>query len=253
MAGRVKADRRSALVGVVDSTCNLSEEVLEPTLHPRVKICCICNVAEARLALRYGADALGLVSRMPSGPGVIEESVIADIAAITPPSIGSFLLTSELDVHSIITQQRRCGVNTLQIVDRLERGCFEDLRASLPGVSIVQVVHVTGDESIDEACRVAELGIDALLLDSGDQRLPVKLLGGTGRTHDWTLSRKIRESVNVPLFLAGGLGIENVARAIEEVRPFGVDVCSGLRINGELDELKLAEFMNEVRRVNQLN
>jgi phosphoribosylanthranilate isomerase len=190
---------------------------------------------------------------MPSGPGVIEESVIADIAAITPPSIGSFLLTSELDVHSIITQQRRCGVNTLQIVDRLERGCFEDLRASLPGVSIVQVVHVTGDESIDEACRVAELGIDALLLDSGDQRLPVKLLGGTGRTHDWTLSRKIRESVNVPLFLAGGLGIENVARAIEEVRPFGVDVCSGLRTNGELDELKLAEFMNEVRRVNQLN
>ena len=240
------------MVGVVDPNCNLSEEVLEPTLHPRVKVCCISNVAEARLALRYGADALGLVSRMPSGPGVIEESMIADIAAITPPSIGSFLLTSELDVNSIVIQQRRCGVNTLQIVDRLERGCFEDLRDALPGVSIVQVIHITGEESVDEACRVAELGIDALLLDSGDQSLPVKVLGGTGRTHDWTLSRKIRESVNVPLFLAGGLKCENVAKAIEEVRPFGVDVCSGLRTKGELDEWKLASFMNEVRRVSQL-
>jgi phosphoribosylanthranilate isomerase len=224
---------------------------LEPTLHPRVKVCCISNVAEARLALRHGADALGLVSRMPSGPGVIEESVIAEIAAMTPPSIGSFLLTSEPDVNSIATQQRRCGVNTLQIVDRLERGCFEDLRAVLPGVSIVQVIHMTGEESIDEACRVAELGIDALLLDSGDQRLPVKVLGGTGRTHDWTLSRKIRESVRVPLFLAGGLKVENVARAIEEVQPFGVDVCSGLRTNGQLDESKLSAFMHEIRRVSQ--
>lgn len=224
---------------------------MESTLHPRVKICCIRNVAEAQLALRYGADALGLVSRMPSGPGVIEESMIAEIAAITPPSIGSFLLTSELDVNSIVAQQRRCGVNTIQIVDRLERGCFEDLRDSLPGVSIVQVIHVTGDESIDEAYRVAELGIDALLLDSGNQCLPIKLLGGTGRTHDWSLSRKIRESVNVPLFLAGGLRVENVARAIEEVGPFGVDVCSGLRTNGELDEIKLIAFMNEVRRVSR--
>jgi phosphoribosylanthranilate isomerase len=239
------------MVGVVDSNRNLSEAVLEPTLHPRVKVCCISNVAEARLALRYGVDALGLVSRMPSGPGVIQESMISEIAAIMPPSIGSFLLTSELDVNTIVTQQRRCGVNTLQIVDRLERGCFEDLRTALPGVSIVQVIHITGDESIDEACRVAELGVDALLLDSGDQRLPVKVLGGTGRTHDWTLSRKIRESVNVPLFLAGGLRVENVARAIEEVRPFGVDVCSGLRTNGELDEVKLTHFMNEVRRVSQ--
>lgn len=239
------------MVVVVDSNRNLSEAVLEPTAHPRVKICCIGNVAEARLALRHGADALGLVSRMPSGPGVIEESVIADIAAITPPSIGSFLLTSELDVNSIVTQQRRCGVNTIQIVDRLERGCFEDLRASLPGVSMVQVIHITGEESIDEACRVAELGIDALLLDSGDQRLPIKVLGGTGRTHDWTLSRKIRELVRVPLFLAGGLNHENVARAIEEVRPFGVDVCSGLRTNGKLDQRKLGEFMHEVRRVSQ--
>jgi phosphoribosylanthranilate isomerase len=185
---------------------------------------------------------------MPSGPGVISESTIAEIAAIIPPSIGSFLLTSELNVFNIVTQQQHCRVNTLQIVDRLEQGRFEDLRAALPGVSLVQVIHVTGEESIDEACRIAEQGVDALLLDSGDQRLPVKVLGGTGRTHDWTISRRIREAIPVPLFLAGGLRAENVAMAIEEVQPFGVDACSSLRTNSLLDEAKLSVFMKEVRK-----
>lgn len=205
-------------------------------------------MAEAKLALRYGADALGLVARMPSGPGVISESTIAEVSAIIPPSVGSFLLTSELIVDDIVIQQQRCRVNTLQIVDRLEKGRFEDLRAALPGVSLVQVIHVTSEESIDEACQISEQCIDALLLDSGDQRLPVKVLGGTGRTHDWTISRRIREAVNVPLFLAGGLRAENVATAIEEVRPFGVDVCSSLRTNSQLDEAKLSAFMSEVRK-----
>lgn len=222
---------------------------MKPTVRPRVKICCIGNVEEAKIALRYGADALGLVAKMPSGPGVISEAEIAEIASIVPPSVGSFLLTSEQNVSAIVSQQRRCRVNTLQIADRLEQGRFEDLRAALPGVSIVQVIHVTGEESIDEACCVAEQGVDALLLDSGDQRLPVKVLGGTGRTHDWTISRRIREAVDVPLFLAGGLCPENVVMAIEEVRPFGVDVCSSLRTNAKLDEAKLSAFMKELRRV----
>lgn len=221
---------------------------MEPTLCPRVKICCIGSVHEAHLAIRHGADALGLVSRMPSGPGVIEETTIAEIAAITPPSIGTFLLTSEQSVVTILDQQRRCGVNTLQIVDRMELGSYRELRSALPGVSLVQVIHVIGEESIDEACSVAEQGVDALLLDSGDQRLPVKVLGGTGRTHDWTISRRIREAVPIPLFLAGGLRADNVARAIQEVEPFGLDVCSGLRTDGRLDESKLADFMSAVQR-----
>ena len=154
---------------------------MEPTLHPRIKICCISSVAEAQLAIRHGAAALGLVAKMPSGPGVIPEPMIAEIAATIPPGIGSFLLTSEQNVQSIIDQQRRCRVNTLQIVDRLQVGNYNDLRAALPGVSLVQVIHVTGVESFDEACCVAEQGVDALLLDSGDQRLAVKQLGGTSR------------------------------------------------------------------------
>ena len=220
---------------------------MEPTLHPRIKICCISSVAEAQLAIRHGAAALGLVAKMPSGPGVIPETIIAEIAATIPPAIGSFLLTSEQNVQSIIDQQWRCRVNTLQIVDRLQVGKYDDLRAALPGISLVQVIHVTGEESFEEACQIAEQGVDALLLDSGDQRLAVKQLGGTGRTHDWSISRRIREAVNVPIFLAGGLRTENVKEAVQAVRPFGIDLCSSVRTDGRLDEMKLARFFEAVK------
>lgn len=212
---------------------------------PRVKICCISSLDEAGLAIRYGASALGLVSAMPSGPGVIDEDLIAEIAARTPPPIATFLLTCQQDVDLIIEQQRRLRTNTIQIVDRLERGSYAELRAALPGISLVQVIHVTGEESIDEARSIAPQ-VDALLLDSGNQTLAVKELGGTGRTHDWTISRKIREAVQTPVFLAGGLKAENVADAIREVRPFGLDLCSGVRTEGRLDEAKLARFFASV-------
>ena len=214
-------------------------------LKPRVKICCIASVEEADLAIRYGASALGLVSSMPSGPGVIEEELIAEIAARVPPPIATFLLTSLQDTASIIEQQRRLKTNTLQIVDRLEQGSYEDLRRALPGVSIVQVIHVTGEESIEEAVTVAR-SVDAILLDSGNQKLAVKELGGTGRTHDWTISRRIREAVGVPIFLAGGLKPDNVAEAVRDVGPFGLDICSGVRTGGKLDEDKLARFFEAV-------
>lgn len=208
---------------------------------PRVKICCISSHAEAELAVRYGASALGLVSAMPSGPGVIEEELIAEIAVRVPPPIATFLLTSFQDTDAIIEQQRRLRANTIQLVDRLERGSYADLRRALPGISLVQVIHVTGEESVAEAVTVAS-HVDAILLDSGNQNLTVKELGGTGRTHDWTLSRKIREAAGVPIFLAGGLKPENVGEAIRAVEPFGLDLCSGVRTDGKLDEAKLARF-----------
>ena len=193
------------------------------------------------MAIEAGASAVGLVSAMPSGPGPIAEELIAEIAATIPPGVSSFLLTCLQDAKSIIEQQRRLRVNTIQICDRLTEGTYQDLREGLPGISLVQVVHVTGPEAVDEAIAVAP-HVDAVLLDSGNQSLAIKELGGTGRTHDWTLSRKIRESIEVPLFLAGGLNPANVAAAIREVQPFGVDVCSGLRTNGHLDREKLIDF-----------
>ena len=218
---------------------------MKPTSRPRVKVCCIASVAEAWMAIESGASAIGLVSAMPSGPGPIEEDLIAEIAKVVPPGVASFLLTCKQDVQSIIDQQRRLGVNTIQICDRLVDGTYSDLRRALPGVSLVQVIHVTGTESVDEAQMIAPK-VDAVLLDSGNQSLQIKELGGTGRTHDWTLSRKIRETIDVPLFLAGGLTPGNVAEAIRTVKPFGVDVCSGLRIEGRLDGNKLSAFFAAV-------
>ena len=214
---------------------------MDASTKPRVKICCIASIAEAWMAIEHGASAIGLVSAMPSGPGPIAEELIAEIAAPVPPGVASFLLTCKQDAASIIDQQRRTRVNTIQICDRLVDGTYEDLRKALPGISLVQVIHVTGPEAVHEALAISS-HVDAILLDSGNQSLRVKELGGTGRTHDWALSRAIRESVEVPVYLAGGLKPENVAEAIRAVGPFGVDVCSGLRTDGRLDEVKLKSF-----------
>lgn len=219
---------------------------MEASPTPRVKVCCISSVEEARAAIRAGASALGLVSSMPSGPGVISEALIAEIAASVPPPIATFLLTCGQDVRDIIAQQRRCRTNTVQLCDRLTAGSYADLREAMPGVSLVQVIHVSGEASLEEALSVAP-HVDALLLDSGNQSLAVKELGGTGRVHDWSISRRIREQSPVPIFLAGGLRPENVAEAIRQVGPFGLDLCSGVRTGGRLDEEKLGRFFARVR------
>ena len=199
------------------------------------------------MAISYGASAVGLVSSMPSGPGPISEHLIAEIAAQLPPAVSSFLLTCKQDAPSIIDQQRRLRANTIQLCDNLEPGSHQLLREAMPGISVVQVIHVNGSQSIDEATSVAPF-VDAILLDSGNQALPVKELGGTGRTHDWGVSTRIREAVPIPLFLAGGLNSTNVAEAIRQVGPFGVDVCSGVRTDGKLDERKLARFFEAISK-----
>lgn len=214
-------------------------------MKPRVKVCCIASVDEMRTAVECGAAAVGLVSAMPSGPGVISEELIAEIAARVPPTVATFLLTCKRDADSIVEQQRRCRVNTLQLCDSVEPGVHAELRARLPGVSIVQVIHVRGEESLREALGVAPR-VDALLLDSGNQSLAVKELGGTGRMHDWRVSRSIVEASPAPVFLAGGLKDENVAGAVEAVRPFGLDVCSGVRTDGRLDAGKLKRFFAHI-------
>jgi phosphoribosylanthranilate isomerase len=159
---------------------------LEPTAYPRVKICCISSIAEARLAIRYGAAALGLVSEMPSGPGVIAETLIAEIADTVPPGVASVLLTSRQSTAAIVNQQRRLRVNTLQICDQLTDGTHAELRAALPGVSLMQVIHVTGEQSITEAVELVP-DVHGLLLDTGNRASAVKELGGTGRRHDWQI------------------------------------------------------------------
>ena len=215
-------------------------------LSPRVKICCIASEAEAALAVSCGASAIGLVSRMPSGPGPIPDSLIRDIAGTVPPGVATFLLTCETTAKPIIAQQRYCRTNTLQLVDAVADGVYDALRDALPGISLVQVIHVRDEDALRESVQVSGK-VDAILLDSGQPTLAIKQLGSTGRTHDWSVSRRIRDAVDVPVFLAGGLNPDNVGRGITQVAPFGVDVCSGLRTNGRLDETKLVQFMTAVR------
>ncbi len=212
---------------------------------PRVKVCCIASEEEAALAVRMGVTAVGLVSRMPSGPGPIPESRIRDIARTVPPGVATFLLTCETTAEPIVAQQRYCGANTLQLVDEVAPEVHTALRDALPGIAIVQVIHVRDAGALAEAMRVAA-SVDAILLDSGNPSLATKELGGTGRAHDWAVSRKICDSVQVPVYLAGGLNPGNVGRAIAQVQPFGVDVCSGLRTDGRLDATKLEQFMRAV-------
>lgn len=220
-------------------------------MPPRIKICCISSVEEAKLAIEWGASALGLVSEMPSGPGVIEEERIAEIVKTLPEGIRSFLLTSKQEPEAIVGQQQRTGVNTLQLVDSMTVEAYGELRAALPDVHLVQVIHVLDESAIEEALNVAP-HVDAILLDSGNPTLPVKELGGTGRVHDWSLSRMIVEAVRVPVYLAGGLNAQNVREAIEHVQPFGLDICSGVRTDGRLNVTKLSAYIRNIHQLNEV-
>ena len=211
----------------------------------RIKICCISSIAEAQTAIKFGADAFGLVGKMPSGQGVITDDLICSIAKSVPPPIATFLLTAETSSGGIVNHHRRVNTSTIQIVDALKLGSYRDIREKLPSVKIVQVVHILDEQSIDEALKISEK-VDALLLDSGNPNLAVKELGGTGRTHNWVISRKIVEQSKVPVFLAGGLNAGNVREAIDIVQPFAVDVCSGVRTKGLLDPKKLEAFFKAV-------
>jgi phosphoribosylanthranilate isomerase len=213
----------------------------------RIKICCISSIEEARLAIEYGANALGFVSAMPSGAGIIDEKLIPQIVSTVAPPTATFLLTSKVTAEEIIPQILRCKTNTVQLVDRVELNVYDRIHNELPWVKIVQVIHVNDKNSIKEAELISP-SVDALLLDSGNQSLPVKELGGTGRVHDWSISKKICEIIDKPVFLAGGLNSNNVEEAIRTVRPFGVDVCSGLRTNSKLDKEKLKKFIDSVKR-----
>jgi phosphoribosylanthranilate isomerase len=214
----------------------------------RIKICCISSENEARMAIESGASAIGLVARMPSGPGPISDELIRQIAKSVPPPVATFMLTSETTVKEIIAHHYRTNTNTIQIVDSLSSGSYGQLKEALPDIKIVQVIHVIDQSSVDEAIGISEM-VDAILLDSGNPKLKIKELGGTGRVHNWNLSRQIREGSKCPVFLAGGLNPENVRQAIEEVRPFAVDVCSGVRTEGKLDRKKLEKFIEEALRI----
>jgi phosphoribosylanthranilate isomerase len=215
-------------------------------MRTRVKICCIASVEDAELAIEHGADALGLVGAMPSGPGVIDDATIAAIAAVVPPPVATFLLTSERTADAIAAHVARTGVSTVQIVSPIAAAESARLAVRLPTTPRVQVIHIEGVGALDLIGLYAS-HVHVFLLDSGQPRAAVPILGGTGQTHDWKISAAFVAASPCPVFLAGGLTPDNVAEAIGTVRPYGVDVCSGVRTDdGRLDSAKLRAFMEAV-------
>jgi phosphoribosylanthranilate isomerase len=214
-------------------------------ITPKVKICCISSQQEADIAIDLGASALGLVGPMPSGPGIIDDQLIKQIAQETSNDISTFLLTSETSALDIIKHYKKVNTTTIQIVDELSSGSYQQIRDELPNIELVQVIHVIDENSVTQAIEAAQY-VDYILLDSGNPNLEIKELGGTGNTHNWDLSRRIRDSISKPLFLAGGLTPENVQEAIKKVQPYGLDLCSGVRTNGLLDPNKLKAFFDKV-------
>jgi len=207
----------------------------------KVKICCISSIEEAALAIAHGAAAIGLVGRMPSGPGIITDELIHSIAKTVLPPIDSFLLTSETTAEKVIEHHKKVNTTTIQIVDALTDRQYLKIRESIPHVKLVQVIHVLDEKAVQEAIEISEF-VDAILLDSGNPNLSTKVLGGTGKTHNWDISKKIRKNISIPTYLAGGINKDNVRDAIEHVEPFGIDLCSSVRTNGQLDERKLEDL-----------
>ena len=215
-------------------------------MRTRVKVCCIDSREEAAMAIDAGADLLGLVGPMPSGPGPIPLELAAESAQAVPPGFASVLLTSATELAALVEEIELVRPTVLQLTDAVRPAVLEGLRDQAPGTRLIQVLHVEDRGVVETASALAPV-VDGLLLDSGRPGAAVKELGGTGRVHDWRLSRQVVEAVNQPVFLAGGLGPQNIGSAIGAVRPFGVDLCSGIRTDGRLDAALLDAFMCGVR------
>ncbi len=218
-------------------------------MRTRTKVCCIASLEEARQAIAAGADAIGLVAAMPSGRTIADDR-IAEITAFAPPPVASFLLTSERTADAISAHVRRTGPTTVQIVTHIDPSESARLAELEPQVRRVQVIHVEGPEALNLIAVYAP-HVHAFLLDSGAPNAATPQLGGTGRRHDWAVSAEFVRMSRLPVFLAGGLSAANAEEAIRQVRPFGLDLCSGLRTEGRLDPGKLAGFMAAVRRADQ--
>lgn len=197
------------------------------------------------MAIKAGASVLGLVGNMPSGPGIISDDLIAEIAASIPKHIETFLLTSETEIGAIIKHHAKVNTTAIQIVDQLTKGTHQELKDALPQIKIVQVLHILDETAIAEAIALSEF-VDVLLLDSGNPNLNTKELGGTGRIHNWDISKNIVKKVNIPVYLAGGLNPNNALKALQTVNPFGLDLCSGVRTNDSLDVDKLLLFFKNI-------
>lgn len=216
-------------------------------LPPYVKVCGISSIEEARFAISAGASALGLVAATEGGTGISDDRLIAEIVTAVPPPIATFMYTSCQDAEAIADRHAICRTTVIELATLLTFSELCKLRKHIPGVKLVQVIHAFQEYALHEAHFAASV-VDALLLNCQNASLPEKELDSIGRTNDWQLGRFICDQVGLPVFLAGGLDAKNVAEAIAMVQPFGLEVCSSVRVNGALNPLRLDAFMYAVNQ-----
>ena len=193
----------------------------------RAKICGIRSESDLRIVLDAGADAIGLICGINHrSEDEVTPELARQLTRVAPPFVSTVLVTHRDTPESILDLADRTGVNTIQVHGLVTLDTLKQVRAGAGSRKVLRAVHVSGEEAIDDAVEAAP-HCDALLLDSRSK----DRLGGTGQTHDWSISRRIVEAVaplGTPVILAGGLKPGNVAAAAEQVHPFGVDVNSGV-------------------------
>ncbi|WP_067853608.1 phosphoribosylanthranilate isomerase [Nocardia shimofusensis] len=215
----------------------------------RAKICGIRSEEDVRVAVEAGADAIGFISGVTHfSEDALDGDRAAELAARTPPSVTKVLVTHLADASSIVQLADHIGVDAIQVHGLVTEDTVRRVRASARGRKVLRAVHVTGPAAIDSALRAASI-CDGIVLDSrtGDR------LGGTGRTHDWSISARIVRALDgsgCSVILAGGLHPGNVAEAIAAVAPHGIDVNSGVESpTGDKDARACAAFVAAAQRI----
>lgn len=213
---------------------------------PFVKVCGIRSREEADAALGCGATALGfLVGLTHRAADEIAEAEARAIVGRLPAGAEAVLVTHLLDPARVAELAASVGARTIQVHGDMALPDLRGLRALAPEARLLKAVHVTGEDAIGRALAWAAADADALVLDSRT----ADRLGGTGRTHDWSVSARIVAAVaRLPVYLAGGLTPENVAEAVARVRPAGVDANSGVEdADGRKDERRMRAFVDRAR------
>ncbi len=212
-----------------------------------VKICGIRRPEDALIAAGLGADAIGLlVGQKHNSPDFVSATVARDIARALPPSVEAVLVTRVEDVDEIERLLQQSEITTIQLHSEIAPSSVEGLRGRIPHLKIFKSVSVISADSVAYPEAFKKL-VDGFVLDSVN--LATNQVGGTGKTHDWSVSRQIvMRYSEVPIILAGGLNSENVRSAIERVRPFGVDVNSGTKAaDGFKDPPKMEAFIAQAK------
>ena len=220
----------------------------------RIKICGLVHREDISASIDAGADALGfLLGRTHRAEDSLTLPEAVDLIQAVPGHIWSVLVTHLTDPSTIIDYCRRTKCRALQIQEDINISDLARIRTALPGLSVIKAILMDSREAEKLYSQAAELApyVDAFVCDSVDR--PVDRIGGTGRIHDWSFSRKLVGRLESPVLLAGGLNARNVREAVLMVCPWGVDVNSGVEISprsvsGRKDERKLHLFVTGARK-----